>query len=170
MQFENSEIASRASRPAPYSRRPRRGRPPAGAAFALAAAALLVSARPAAADLKVCNDTASRIGVAIGYTHQSGDPAAEGWWTIASQTCETLLRGKLPSRRIFVHAVDYDQGGSWVGDTRLCTQKETFAIVGVRDCRQHGYQEEGFMEIDTGGSNQWTVRLSPSNKQGEGGS
>lgn len=142
-----------------------------GRAAIIAVALSVAASPPVAADFKVCNDTASRIGVAIGYTQPTtGQQAAEGWWTIASQTCETLLRGKLPSRRMYVHAIDYDQGGSWVGETRLCTRKEAFTAVGMRDCAQNGYQPEGFIEIDTGGSNQWTVRLSPSNRQGEGGS
>ena len=33
----------------------------------------------------------SRVGVAIGYQDTNGW-ATEGWWNIASQTCETLLR------------------------------------------------------------------------------
>lgn len=127
------------------------------------------SATPALADLKICNDTASRVGVAVGYRDVDGEPASEGWWTIASQTCEVLLRGAPPSRLIYVRAVDYDEGGGWAGTTQLCTQKKSFAIRGVRDCRQNGFLSEGFMEVDTGGSKQWTVRLSSAEKQGEGG-
>ena len=58
---------------------------------------IVVQSAPAAADLKLCNSTASRIGVAIGYQDKEGW-ATEGWWNIASQTCETLLKGALPSR------------------------------------------------------------------------
>ena len=138
---------------------------------ALAALAILatVAAAPAArADLKLCNDTASRVGVAIGYHDNAGEPASEGWWTIASQTCEVLLRGGIPSRLIYVRAVDYDQGGGWTGGTKLCTQTGRFAIRGIRDCATHGYQSEGFMEVDTGGSKQWTIRLADPEKQGDG--
>ena len=46
----------------------------------------LVSAGAARADLKLCNSTSSRIGVAVGYRDQTGW-ATEGWWNIASQTC-----------------------------------------------------------------------------------
>ena len=49
-----------------------------------------------AADLKLCNSTSSRIGVSIGYQDPEGW-ATEGWWTIASQTCETLLKGPFPA-------------------------------------------------------------------------
>ena len=40
----------------------------------------------------------------------------KGWWNIASQTCETLLKGAVPSRFIYIHALDYDRGGEWVGE------------------------------------------------------
>lgn len=161
----------------PMSGRPTSGTRPgrlvacARAAVAVAPLALAVAAVPAAAraDFKICNDTASRIGVAIGYSDASGQPATEGWWTIASQTCEVMLRGNLPSRRIYIHAVDYDQGGGWGGDRQFCTDKTEFTISGVRDCAAYGYERAGFLEIDTGGSNQWTVRLSATNKQGGGG-
>jgi uncharacterized membrane protein len=126
--------------------------------------------QPGWADLKLCNDTASRVGVAIGYRDEHGELASEGWWTVASQTCEVLLRGGLPSRLIYIRAIDYDQGGSWSGDMRLCTRKDAFAITGVSDCAGNGYQSEGFMEVDTGGSKQWTIRLQDSDKQEEGGS
>ena len=65
------------------------------------------------ADLKLCNATSSRVGVAIGYQDKSGW-ATEGWWNIASQTCETLLKGALPSRFVYVHAVDYDRQKRYV--------------------------------------------------------
>ncbi len=151
----------------------RLGSPPARRAIVLSTlASLLTLSAPAAAraDLKLCNDTASRIGVAIGYRDKTGEPASEGWWTIASQTCEVLLRGGIPSRLIYVRAIDYDQGGSWTGGTKLCTQKSRFAIRGIRDCETHGYLSEGFMEVDTGGSKQWTIRLADPEKQGDGGS
>ena len=130
-------------------------------------AVLVFASTQAHADFKLCNDTASRVGVAVGYSDAEGEPASEGWWTIASQTCEVLLRGAPPSRIIYIRAVDYDQGGGWGGSTKLCTQNSSFAIRGIRDCRQHGYQSEGFMEVDTGGSKQWTIRLTSSDKQGD---
>jgi uncharacterized membrane protein len=125
---------------------------------ALAAAMLMAGAAPAAADLKLCNATTSRVGVAVGYQDQSGW-ATEGWWNIASQTCETLLRGPVPSRFIYVHAIDYDRGGEWVGSNFMCTQDKSFAIRGVQDCQKRGYKRTGFFEVDTGDAKEWTIRL-----------
>ena len=119
---------------------------------------LLLSATVAHADLKLCNITSSRVGVAIGYQDKSGW-ATEGWWNIASQTCETLLKGALPSRYVYVRAVDYDRGGEWGGKNDMCTNDKSFAIRGVQDCEKRGYKRTGFFEVDTGEAKEWTIRL-----------
>jgi len=117
------------------------------------------------ADLKLCNTTASRIGVAIGYQAQTGW-ATEGWWNIAAQTCETLYKGTLPSRFYYIHAIDYDRGGEWAGSSYMCSADKMFTISGVQDCTKRGYKRTGFFEVDTGEARDWTIRLTD---QGEGG-
>jgi uncharacterized membrane protein len=126
----------------------------------LQACALLagLTAQPAMADLKLCNSSASRIGVAIGY--QDGDGwTTEGWWNIASQTCETLLKGTLSSRFYYVHAVDYDRGGEWAGTNLMCTSDRSFTIRGNRDCAKRSHSQSGFFEVDTNQAKDWTIRL-----------
>lgn len=125
---------------------------------------LAVTAGPAFADLKLCNSTASRIGVAVGYQDPTGW-ATEGWWNIASQTCETLLKGPVPSRFVYVHAVDYDRGGEWGGKNEMCTADKSFAIRGVQDCAKRGYKRSGFFEVDTGEAKEWTIRLTDPDAQ-----
>jgi uncharacterized membrane protein len=120
--------------------------------------ALCLCASAAHADLKLCNATSSRVGVAIGYQDTTGW-ATEGWWNIASQTCETLLKGGLPSRFVYVHAIDYDRGGEWGGKNDMCTTEKSFAIRGVLDCVKRGYKRTGFFEVDTGEAKEWTIRL-----------
>jgi uncharacterized membrane protein len=119
---------------------------------------LSIATDPARADLKLCNSTSSRVGVSIGYQDPQGW-TTEGWWNIASQTCETLLKGAVPSRFIYVHAVDYDHGGEWIGTNYMCTNEKSFAIRGVQDCPKRGYKRTGFFEVDTGESKEWTIRL-----------
>jgi uncharacterized membrane protein len=119
---------------------------------------LTATAHPALADLKFCNATQSRVGVSIGYQDPNGW-ATEGWWNIASQSCETLLKGPVPSRFIYVHAVDYDRGGEWAGTNFMCTADKSFSIRGVQDCPKRGYKRTGFFEVDTGEAQEWTVRL-----------
>jgi len=119
---------------------------------------LVLPSASASADLKLCNSTSSRVGVAVGYQDATGW-ATEGWWNIASQTCETLLKGAVPSRFIYIHALDYDRGGEWVGTNFMCTDDKSFAIRGVKDCQQRGFKRTGFFEVDTGESQEWTIRL-----------
>ena len=133
---------------------------------AIAATAALMMYMPGAhADLKLCNSTASRVGVAIGYQDTAGW-STEGWWNIASQTCETLLKGAVPSRFVYVHAIDYDRGGEWGGKNDMCTAEKSFAIKGVQDCPKRGYKRAGFFEVDTGEAKEWTIRLTDPDLQG----
>ena len=125
----------------------------------------MATATPALADLRLCNTTASRIGVAIGYQDAQGW-STEGWWNIAAQTCETLYKGTLSSRFYYIHAVDYDRGGEWAGTSFMCTGDKSFTIRGVLECPKRGYKRTGFFEVDTGESKDWTVRLTD---PGEGG-
>jgi len=126
---------------------------------ALLLAACLASVPTLArADLKLCNSTSSRVGVSIGYQDKKGW-STEGWWNIAAQTCETLLKGAVPSRFIYVHALDYDRGGEWAGTNFMCTQDRSFHIGGVQDCSKRGYKRTGFFEVDTGEAKDWTIRL-----------
>ncbi len=125
---------------------------------AAALLSLCLAAAPARADLKICNLTSSRIGVAVGYQDPNGW-ATEGWWNITPQTCETLLKGAVPSRFVYVHAVDYDRGGEWAGKNIMCTQDKSFAIRGVDGCQARGHRRTGFFEVDTRDSRDWTIRL-----------
>lgn len=119
---------------------------------------IALGALPASADLKLCNTTTSRVGVAIGYLNDKGW-STEGWWNISSQACETLLKGQVPSRFVYIHAVDYDRGGEWAGRNYMCTGEKSFAIRGVQDCQKRGYKHTGFFEVDTGSAEEWTIRL-----------
>jgi uncharacterized membrane protein len=140
--------------------------------FALAVASAVAWPTIALADLKVCNTTSSRIGLAIGYqdpkTSLPTEPrfATEGWWTISAQNCETLIRGPVPGRFIYVHAIDYDRSGEWGGANQMCTADRTFAIIDVKDCQKRGYKSSGFFEVDTGDAKEWTIRLSDPDLQG----
>jgi uncharacterized membrane protein len=153
--------------PVPFMQKDRRPRPQpgccdvarrAGPAIAAILAFLAASSAPALADIKLCNSTSSRIGVSIGYQDAQGW-ATEGWWTISSQTCETLLKGIVPSQFIYVHAIDYDRGGEWAGTNFMCTDDKSFVIRGVQDCSKRGFKRSGFFEVNTGDAKEWTVRL-----------
>ena len=128
--------------------------------LALAAMGMtMTSATIARADLKLCNNTANRVGVALGYKDKQGW-ASEGWWNIGANNCETLLKGPLIARYYYIFAVDYDKGGSWGGKAMMCTRDKLFTIRGIKDCVTRGYQKTGFFEVDTGEEVDWTVQLS----------
>ncbi|MCC7346157.1 MAG: DUF1036 domain-containing protein [Variibacter sp.] len=130
----------------------------------IAAAALLAVAGPAAADFRLCNNTGSRVGIAVGY--KEGETwTTEGWWNLSSRTCETLLRGTLSSRFYYIYAVDYDRGGEWSGKALMCTRDKEFTIRGVEDCLARGFERTGFFEVDTGEQQSWTVQLTESTDQ-----
>ena len=113
----------------------------------------------ARADLKLCNNTESRVGVAIGYKDKEGW-ATEGWWTIEPQKCLPLLKGDLIARYYYVYAVDYDKGGSWGGKSMMCIRDKIFTIRGIDNCEGRGYTKVGFFEVDTGEEADWTISLS----------
>jgi len=108
--------------------------------------------------LRLCNKTASRIGVAIGYK-ENRQWITEGWWNVARDSCETLVAGALVSRFYYVYAVDYDHGGVWGGKAAMCTRDKMFTIRGIEDCVARGFERNGFFEVDTGEQKSWTVQL-----------
>jgi uncharacterized membrane protein len=128
-------------------------------------------AAPAQADLKLCNNTDSRVGVAVGYKDKEGW-ASEGWWTAEPKSatpknCLTILKGPLNSRYYYIFAVDYQKGGSWGGKSNLCIRDKIFTIRGFEKCTERGYEKRGFFEVDTGDESDWTISLSgPKTTQG----
>jgi uncharacterized membrane protein len=125
---------------------------------------LLCSAAPAHADLRLCNNTGSRVGVALGYKDSEGW-TTEGWWNISARSCETLLRGALVARYYYIYAVDYDRGGEWSGHAFMCSREKEFTIRGTENCLARGYDRTGFFEIDTGQQRSWTVQLTETAEQ-----
>lgn len=134
------------------------------AASALALLGLTALATPAAADFRLCNNTASRVGVAVGYKDADGW-TTEGWWNLPSRSCETVLKGNLVARFYYVYAIDYDHGGEWMGQAFMCTRDKEFTIRGIGDCLARGYDRTGFFEVDTGEQRAWTVQLTESSEQ-----
>jgi uncharacterized membrane protein len=134
------------------------------AASLLVLLALAASAEPAAADFRLCNNTGSRVGVAVGYKEAEGW-TTEGWWNLPAHSCETVLKGNLVARFYYVYAVDYDRGGDWMGQAYMCTRDKEFTIRGIGDCLARGYDRTGFFEVDTGEQRTWTVQLTETSEQ-----
>jgi uncharacterized membrane protein len=133
-------------------------------AVLLGAAFNLADASPAAADFRLCNNTPSRVGIAVGYKDGDGW-TTEGWWNLSARSCETLLRGTLVARFYYIYAVDYDRGGEWSGQAFMCTRDKEFTIRGTGDCLARGYDRTGFFEVDTTEQQSWTVQLTETSEQ-----
>ena len=129
-----------------------------GKTLALTTMLLVASSLNAAADLRVCNKTNSTVGLAIGY-ELKGEWISEGWWNLDPEKCETVLKGLLVKTRYLIHAIDYDKGGQWNGDSFMCTQDLEFKIKGTQECVARGFERTGFFEIDTAGKQDYTVQL-----------
>src|SRR5476649_1635528 len=56
----------------------------AGSLPALALAMMCLWNSSAAADFRLCNNTASRVGIALGYKDAEGW-TTEGWWNVSSE-------------------------------------------------------------------------------------
>jgi len=121
-------------------------------------------ATPAAADFRLCNNTSSRVGIALGYKDADGW-TTEGWWNVSSRACETLLRGTLVARYYYIYAIDYDRGGEWSGQAFMCSRDKEFTIKGTENCLARGFDRTGFFEVDTGEQRAWTVQLTETNEQ-----
>jgi uncharacterized membrane protein len=120
---------------------------------------LLLLPSPALADFHICNNSGSRVGVAIGYKDGDGQWTTEGWWNLSARSCETLLKGSLIARYYYIYAVDYDRGGEWSGQAYMCSREKEFTIRGTDDCLARGFDRTGFFEVDTAEQRSWTVQL-----------
>jgi uncharacterized membrane protein len=119
------------------------------------------SALPARADFRLCNNSSSRVSVALAYT--DGETwISEGWWNLKPSACETLVRGPLAAEYYYVYAMD-ERGGEWKGKAFMCTRDREFRIIGREDCFVRGFDRTGFFEVDTGKeARNWTVQLTDS--------
>jgi|SRR5690554_6176540 len=121
-------------------------------------ASLAFFATPAKADLRICNETANLVSVALGYRAERGW-MSEGWWQAPPGDCRVLFQGELQRRFFYIFAADDVAGGAWDGSVFMCTRDETFTIFGVEDCLARGYERTGFFEIDTQNRSDWTLQL-----------
>lgn len=138
-------------------------KPAIGALFL--AAGLSHAPQPAHADLRICNDTTSMIGVALGY-RKEGTWVSEGWWQVPGETCASLIEGDLANRYYYLYAEDADRGGQWRGEVAMCVSDSEFRIEGIDECFSRGLNRSGFFEVDTDDKESWMVRLTEQGRTG----
>ncbi|MCC1491516.1 DUF1036 domain-containing protein [Cognatishimia sp. F0-27] len=126
--------------------------------LALAVSALLL-ARPAMAELEVCNETDLAASVAIGYS-DAGTWTSEGWWRIAPGACLPVVTDPLAQRYYYWRATNA-HGTFRTGDYFFCTSEQVFTIAGDDACQERGFDRLPFAEVDTGTARRFTVTLDP---------
>jgi uncharacterized membrane protein len=120
------------------------------AAFVPALIALLASAAPAHADLKLCNRMSYVVEVAIGIDDKAAT-ATRGWFRIDPAACRVVAQGTLTADRILLNARALSVYGSSPipqngGDT-LCIAPADFVIAAARQCRS-GQSPAPFTQIN----------------------
>jgi uncharacterized membrane protein len=108
------------------------------AAGVLPAIALLASAAPAHADLKICNRMSYVVEAAIGIDDKSAT-ATRGWFRIDPAMCRVVAQGTLTADRILLNARALAVYGSSPlpqnGNDTLCIALDNFVIAAARECR-----------------------------------
>src|SRR5438105_14370022 len=105
----------------------------AGLVPTLALAVMCLWNSPAAADFRLCNNTSSRVGIALGHKDAEGW-TTEGWWNVSSRSCETLLKGTLVARYYYIYALNYARGGERSGRAFTCSRHKQCTNKGHRHC------------------------------------
>jgi len=128
--------------------------------------ALTLSAAPARADLRVCNQSTNQVSISLGYRADKGWQS-EGWWVAPPTKCAIVYQGDLHSRFFYLYVADDIGGGAWDGTNFMCTRDESFTIFGVEDCLARGYERTGFFEVDTQNRSDWTLQLTDPTNTGD---
>ncbi len=128
---------------------------------------LCLASNASYAEFRVCNKTASRVGIAIGV-QQNPIRITQGWFNIKPNACEVPIKEDLKPGPYFIYALDYDRGGEWGGIELLCTKDREFYIEGSNDCYARGFDRSGFLTIMTKGLKTWTLNLNDAQKSESG--
>ncbi len=127
----------------------------------LAAVVLLGQATVARAEFSVCNQTFEVANVAIGQM-DSGQIQTRGWWRIGPNQCAIVIRRVLDSAPTYVFATDVFGKELLNGSVPMCVGTRRFTIPSDADCELRGHVTGLFFEVNTEGSPDWTMFLSPS--------
>ena len=88
----------------------------------------MLMASPAAADLRLCNNTGGRVGIAIGYKDGEGW-VTEGWWNLKPQHSARPCCAAPSLHSIIMSMAPMDErGGEWKGKAFMCTRDREFRI------------------------------------------
>lgn len=118
-------------------------------------------ARPAAVDIRVCNESGRAATAAVSYVEVgSGRFINRGWYDVANGACTNLVTTDNANFYLYADASD-GSGRSWSGNHTLCVQYPgpyTFWSDGSDTCPT-GYETRDFvvMGADDIGTYTWTL-------------
>ena len=128
--------------------------------ISLCAALMLFASGPVRAEFVACNQSFDVVNLAIG--RKIGDQfQTEGWWTVGTNQCATLIKETLSTRYIYVFAQDVFGRSVIYGEVPMCVGVKKFSIRGIEGCWTRGLVAAEFREIDTGEADRWTIFLEP---------
>jgi len=117
----------------------------------------LLTSGQAHAFFKICNKSNEEVYVAIGY-HEDEQWLAEGWWSVPPADCRNIINGSLTKRYYYIRGEGVN-GKVWSGEYSFCTTNEKFTLADSPDCVSSRVDREGFFQVDTGESSDWTTNL-----------
>ncbi len=118
--------------------------------------------------LTLCNKTNHLVWVATGML-KDDNFESRGWARLLADSCAQVYSQNLTDRFYFYYAEAVDAQGNtvieagrrkvWGGDITLCTKSTRFVIHSNEACRARGFDQHGFIQLDTGTAPKWTVNL-----------
>ncbi|HEY5047243.1 MAG TPA: DUF1036 domain-containing protein [Rhizomicrobium sp.] len=138
------------------------------ALLVVVAIAAMSGARPAAAEMHLCNQTSYILETAIGY-QAGGGMATRGWTRIAPGDCALTMRQPLtqPTYYIYARSSRAHSGLSraWGGQFRLCARDTDFSLqtsLGAPSCGNDDAFLMPFAAITMHGRTSWTTTFTES--------
>jgi uncharacterized membrane protein len=139
-------------------RRPRKRRPCGPASLCLGLVLLGGTGAPAGAEFRVCNQTLNLFNLAIGRPIADDLFETEGWWTLAANSCTSLIKQPLQASYFYLYGTDIYGEPVIVGSTDMCVDVDKqFIIADQKDCWVRGYERARFLEVNTANAPSWTV-------------
>jgi uncharacterized membrane protein len=138
------------------------------AAASIAVAACMLVARPAAAEMHLCNQTSYVLYAAIGFPSGSGT-ATRGWTRIAPGDCALTLREPLNEKTYYIYArssqAHSGPARAWGGLFRLCAKDTGFSLqtpAGAPSCGSDDAYPMPFAAVSPHGHASWTTTFTES--------
>ncbi|HEY4115752.1 MAG TPA: DUF1036 domain-containing protein, partial [Rhizomicrobium sp.] len=130
--------------------------------------AVLASASPAAAELKLCNQTSYILYTSVGQATKT-ELDVHGWMRIVPGDCATVVDGPLNRPAYFIYArTSQAHSGpvrAWGGNVQICARDTNFstkAKLPIKSCPGEDFYRMPFALIDRRGKTSWQTTFTES--------